>query len=194
MSGPWSTAYSHREESQITRDNLLATIPLLKKEWKVSFDFKANKFNGFQQLLHFTVGGKGAGSGAKYGDRTPAIWTQPSKGFVISSAVGGKPSFTKNIKALPSTGEWINVEVNQQLEGSKMIYSIFIDGKKKFSTRNSNPSEFENVQVFASSRWYSSVSGSIKNLLIQNRNDGRSILALIFILIMLSLFRWWLLA
>ena len=179
--------YSHREESQITRDNLLATIPLLKKEWKVSFDFKANKFNGFQQLLHLTVGGKGAGSGAKYGDRTPAIWTQPSKGFVISSAVSGKPSFTKNIKALPSTGEWINVEVNQQLEGSKMIYSIFIDGKKKFSTRNSNPSEFENVQVFTSSRWYSPVSGFIKNLLIQNKNDGRSILTLIFIFIMLFL-------
>ena len=178
--------YSHREESQITRDNLLATIPLLKKEWKVSFDFKANNFTAFQQLLHLTVGGKGVGSGSKYGDRTPAIWTNPSKGFVISSAVSGKPSFTKNIKALPSTGEWINVEVNQQLEGSKMIYSIFIAGKKVFSSRNWKPAEFKNVKVFASSKWYSPVSGFIKNLLIQNKNDGRSILTLNFIFIMLS--------
>ena len=115
LSGPWSTAYSLREESQIKRDNLLATIPLLKKEWKVSFDFKANNFKGFQQLLHLTVGGKGIGRGAKYGDRTPAIRTHPFKGFVISSAVGGKPSFARNFKALPSTGEWINIEVGQQL-------------------------------------------------------------------------------
>ena len=183
MSGPRSTAYSLREESQITRDNLLANIPLLKKEWKVSFDFKANNFTAFQQLLHLTVGGKGVGSGAKYGDRTPAIWTHSSKGFLVSSAVGGKPSFAKYFKALPSTGEWINIEVGQQLEGSKMIYSIFIGGKKVFSNRNAKPAEFENVQVFASSRWYSPVSGFIKNLLIQNKNDGRSILN--FIIIML---------
>ena len=187
LSGPWSTAYSHREESVITRDNLLATIPLLKKEWKVSFDFKANNFNGLQQLLHLTVGGKGVGSGARYGDRTPAIWTNPSKGFVISSAVGGKLSFTKNFKALPATGEWIDIEVGQQLEGSKMIYSVFISGKKMFSTTNSKPAEFENVQVFASSSWYSPVSGFIRNLLIQNKNDGRSKFTMNFIFIMLSL-------
>ena len=158
----------------------MTTIPLLKKEWKVSFDFKANKFVGLSQLFHMTVGGKGTGRGAKYGDRTPAIWTHSSRGFLVSSAVGGKPSFSKYFKALPSTGEWINIEVNQQLEGSKMIYSIFIGGKKVFSTTNSKPAEFENVQVFASSGWYSPVSGFIKNLLIQNKNDGRSILDFYF--------------
>ena len=180
MSGPWSTTYALRGERKITRNNLLATIPLLKKLWKVSFDFKSNKFNGLEQLLHMTVGGRGAGNGAKYGDRTPAIWTHSSKGFLVSSAVGGKPSFSKYFKALPSTGEWINIEVGQQLEGSKMIYSIFIGGKKVFSTTNSKPAEFENVQVFASSGWYSPVSGFIKNLRIQNKNDGRSILDFYF--------------
>ena len=152
----------------------MASIPLLKKEWKVSFDFKANNFNGLEQLFHMTVGGKGSGSGAKYGDRTPAIWTHSSRGFLISSAVGGKPSFAKYFKPLPSSGEWINIEVGQQLEESKMIYSILIGGKKVFSTINSKPSEFENVQVFASSRWYSPVIGFIKNLLIENKNDGGS--------------------
>ena len=190
FAGPWSTAYSLREESQITRDKLLATIPLLKKEWKISFDFKANSFNGLEQLLHMTVGGKGAGSGAKYGDRTPAIWTHSSKGFLISSAVGGKYSFAKYFKALPSTGEWINIEVGQQLEKLKTIYSISIGGEQVFSTRNSKPSTFENVQLFTSSRWYSPVSGFLKNLLIQNKNDGRSTLVLNFIFIMLFLFRY----
>ena len=181
MSDPWNTTYALRGEQKIRRNNLLASIPLLKKVWKVSFDFKANKFSGFQQLLHMTIGGKGVGSGAKYGDRTPAIWTHPSRGFLVSSAVGGKPSFAKNFKALPSTGEWINIEVGQQLKGSETIFYVSIGGDNVFSTRNTQPSEFENVKVFASSRWYRPVSGFIKNLLIQNKNDGRSILALKFI-------------
>ena len=184
LSGPWNTAYSLRDEREITRHNLLATIPLLKKEWRVSFDLKANDFKGLEQVLHMTVGGKGAGSGAKFGDRTPAIWTHSSKGFLISSAVGGKPSFAKYFKALPSAGEWIDIEVGQQLEESKMIYSISINGKKVFSTRNSKPSEFENVQLLTSSRWYSPVNGFIKNLMIENKNNGRAIVTLNFIVSM----------
>ena len=138
---------------------MLTTIPLLKKEWRISFQFKAKEFDGLSQVLHLTAGGKGAGSGAKYGDRTPAIWTHSTKGFLISSAVGGKFSYSKYFKALPSTGEWINIVVGQEMVGKYMIYSITIGGKKVFSTRNSRPEEFENVQVFASSSWYSPVNG-----------------------------------
>ena len=173
IAGPSNIGYSLKEEHRIRRNQRLATIPLLKKEWKVSFDFKADNFTGFEQLFHMTVGGKGAGSGAKYGDRTPAIWTDSSKGFLISSAVGGRFSFSKYFKMLPSSGEWITIEVRQQLQASKMMYTILIGGEKVFTTRNSKPSEFENVQVFASSSWYSPASGFIKNLLIENTNDGR---------------------
>ena len=55
---------------------------------------------------------------------------------------------------------------------SKIVYSVAIGGKKVFSYTNSRPSEFEDVKVYAASDWYTPVSGSIKNLLIQNKNDG----------------------
>ena len=42
--GPWTTAFSLQEEHQIGRNKLLTTIPLLKEEWKVSFEFKATRF------------------------------------------------------------------------------------------------------------------------------------------------------
>ena len=171
LAGPWSTAFSLEEEHKITQDKLLATIPLLKREWKVSFDFKASGFSGLAQVLHLTTGGKGAGSGAKYGDRTPAIWTHSTKGFLISSAVGGRFSYSKYFKALPAAGEWINIQVGQELQGSQMIYYIYIGGKTVFSTRNSKPSEFVDVQVFSSSKWYSPVNGLIKNLVIENKNE-----------------------
>ena len=150
----------------------MTTIPLLKREWKVSFQFRAKEFDGLSQVLHLTTGGKGAGSGAKYGDRTPAIWTHSTKGFLISSAVGGQFSYSKYIKALPSTGKWVNIEVSQEIEADNMIYSITIGGKTVFSKTNSRPAEFQDVQVFASSSWYSPVNGFIKNLLIENKNGG----------------------
>ena len=152
----------------------MTTIPLLMKEWRVSFQFKAKKFDGLAQVLHLTAGGMGAGSGAKYGDRTPAIWTHSVKGFLISSAIGGRVSYSKYIKALPSTGEWINIKVAQEIEEDEMIYSITIGGKRVFSTKNSKPSQFENVMVFASSSWYSPVLGFIKNLLIDGKYEGES--------------------
>ena len=119
MSGPWSTAYSLREEHQITKEKLLTTIPVLKKEWKVSFDFKANNFVGIEQLLHMTIGGKGIGSGAKYGDRTPAIWTHPSRGFLISSAVGGRYSYAKYFKALPAAGNGSTLKLASSFKHQK---------------------------------------------------------------------------
>ena len=171
--GAWLTAFTRQEEHKIARNELLTIIPLLKKEWKLSFDFKATGFSGLQQVLHMTIGGKGTGSGSKYGDRTPAIWTHSSKGFLISSAVGGKYSFAKYFKLLPSVDEWTTLEISQEFDGSKMIYSITIGGTKVFSTTNSKPSQFENVKVYSSSDWYSPVDGIIKNLLIQNKNDGK---------------------
>ena len=176
ISDPWRTAFSFQEEHQISRNTLLTTLPFLAKEWRVSFDFKANNFNGLAQVLHLTAGGKGSGSGSKYGDRTPAIWTHSSRGLLVSSAVGGKYSYAKYFKPLPPPGEWTTINVAQELVGSKTVYSIAIGGKKVFSVTNSKPAQFENVKVYASTDWYSPVSGSIRNLLIQNKNYGELIL------------------
>ena len=173
--GPWETAYSLRDEHEISRNTLLTTIPLLKKEWKVSFEFKATSYQrSLAQILHLTAGGKGLGSGSKYGDRTPAIWTSGSSRFLISSAVNGRVSYAKKVRPVPAAGEWTTIEIGQEFDGSKVVYSITIGGEKVFSTTNSKPSAFENVKVYASSDWYSPVSGFIRNLLIENKNDGES--------------------
>ena len=171
-------------EHQIKRDQQLTTIPKLKKEWRVSFDLKANSFGrGYRQVFHMTIGG----SGSKYGDRVPAIWTHPSRGILVTSAVNGRYSYGKWINALPVVGEWINIEIGQEIEDYKMMYFINVDGKKMFSTKNSKPEEFENVQVFTSSAWYSSLDGSIRNLLIKNKysnHAGCKIFELTFFIIL----------
>ena len=171
---PWTKSFSLRDERKIRRNNLLTTIPTLTKEWRVSFDFKANSIRrGFQQVLHMTIAGKGAGSGAKYGDRTPAIWVHSSRGFLISSAVGGKYSYAKYFKPQPRPRRWVKIEVGQELVASEMIYSISINNKEVLSVKNSKPPQFENVKVFAGSPWYFPVDGCIRNLLIEQKGKGR---------------------
>lgn len=174
LTGSWTTAFYLKDENQIKRSELLATLPQLKREWRVSFEFKAESYGYYlQQLLHLTTGGKGIGSGSKYGDRTPSIWTSSTKGFLICSAVSNRLSYCKYFKPLPAAGEWVKIQVGQEMVGSKMIYSISIDGTQRFSIENTHPAEFENVKVFASSPWYSPGSGFIKNLRIENNLDGK---------------------
>ena len=76
------------------------------------------------------------------------------------------------------TIEWTTINVAQELVGSRTVYSITIGGKKVFAVTNSKPAHFENVRVYASSDWYSPVNGSIRNLLIQNKNYGELVLSL----------------
>ena len=64
----------------------------------------------------------------------------------------------------------IKVEVK-----NKVIYTIFINKKQVFSVRNSAPTEFKNVKVFTASSWYSPLSGFIRNLVIENKNEGEPI-------------------
>ena len=172
----WITAYSLHKEHKIEKGDLLTTIPVLTKEWKLSFEFKTNKIEqGFQQVLHMTTGGKGAGSGAKYGERIPAIWIHDSKGFLISSAAGGKNN--KYVKPSWLTGKrdgWVQIVVEQKLVGSEIVFSISIggEGRKTFSLENASPSEFENVKVYSSSSWYNPANGNITSLLIASKQKG----------------------
>ena len=59
---------------------------------------------------------------------------------------------------------------------SDTIYSITIGGEKVLSETNTNPTRFEKVKVFSSSAWYTAASGFIRNLVIKNKNSGKSLI------------------
>ena len=169
------------EETEITKSNLLTTLPVLKKEWRVSFEFKANSIkSGLDQIFHMTIDGKGIGKGSKNGERTPAVWMHNTKGLLIISTVGGKISYPTYSKPVPTPGQWVNIEIGQEKvptrrvsQGYVIKFSITVDGTRKRYVTNSKPSDFENVKVYASTPWYNAVSGAIKNLLIETKLDGR---------------------
>ena len=94
---------------------------------------------------------------------------------------------------------WVKIEVGQELVDSEMIYYISIDGidahpgsgrgrgrggrsgrrgrgrrlSADYSAKNSAPSEFRDVKVYASSPWYNPMNGYIRNLVIKNKQMGR---------------------
>ena len=89
-SGSWQSVYTHPTgtEHQIIKGSLLATLPTLKKQWRVTFQLKATKQDTlFRNVLHLTIGDfKG-----NHGDRT-LYFSIFGKKIIIKSSLNGNPN------------------------------------------------------------------------------------------------------
>ena len=134
----WFTAFSLKEEHEISKNTLLTTLPLLKKEWKVSFDFKANNLRGLGQIFHMTAGGKGLGAGAAYGDRTPASGFTLLVGSLsplLLMASTASPS-TSNLFLLLGSGQQSRLDKNLSVQG--LSIQSRLEGRRSFLWRTRN--------------------------------------------------------
>ena len=156
------------------RNKRLTTLPILGKEWQISFELKPTsyKYTGFAQILHLTTGGKSS----DVGDRTPALWIHPNFGVLIATTNNGKPNDQKLIKSKPKPplNKWTSVKISKVKEGSDYTFSLVINGNNYWSVKDKTPREFSNVQVFASSNWYVAQKGFIRGLQIDNMARGKS--------------------
>ena len=169
----WATSFSLQRKRLLKRNTLLTTLPTLTKEWRVSFDFNPKSYNyrGYAQILQMTIGGKSG----NIGDRTPALWIHKTRGVYISTTLNGKPSVGKSFPTKkPSINEWTTVEISQSKKGSKYMFSLVVKGETLWIVENSEPKEFSDVHVYASSDWYVAQAGSIRGLQIANMMPGRS--------------------
>ena len=153
------------------RNTLLATLPTLTNEWKVSFEFKPTsyKINGFAQILQLTKGGKTG----NIGDRTPALWIHKSKGVYVVTTLNGKANVGKYFDMKPPRDDWTTVEISQVKKGSKFMFSLILRGQTVWTVENKDPREFSDVQVFASSPWNVAQAGSIRGFKIENMMPGK---------------------
>ena len=118
-----------------------------------------------------TIGGKSG----NIGDRTPALWIHKTRGVYISTTLNGKPAVGKSFPTKkPSINEWTTVEISQSKKGSKYMFSLVVKGETLWIVENSEPKEFSDVHVYASSDWYVAQAGSIRGLQIANMMPGRS--------------------
>ena len=166
----WQTIFSLPSEHILKKNTLLKTLPTLAKEWKVTFDFKPTNYNyrGPAQVLQMTIGGKDG----NIGDRTPALWMHKTRGVYIVTALSGKAAVGKYIKKKPTLNQWSKVEISQVKQGYKYMFSLVIKGETLWSVENTQPKEFSNVKVFASSDWHVAQAGSIRGLKIESKLPG----------------------
>ena len=162
--------YTSSKTQKLKKRKLLTRIAKLNMEWRVSFEVKPTAFKAkVSSVLHMTAGGKGS----KPGDQTPAVWFHKTKGILVEAFVNGNKSFLKTFDSLPKSGEWIKIDISQVKAGSQFIYTISINGEEKFSEENTKAAEFSNVHIYASSPNFIGQKGTIRNVTIENRVDGK---------------------
>ena len=169
----WGTSFSLPEEHLLKKNSLLTTLPSLTKEWRVCFGFRPTSYNynGYAQLLQMTIGGKIG----NIGDRTPALWIHKSRGLYIVTTLNGKANVGKFFrKKKPPVNEWSTVEISQAESGSKVVFSLVVNGERLWTVENTDPKEFSDVQVFASNPWHVAQAGSIRGFKIETMMPGES--------------------
>ena len=77
-------------------------------------------------------------------------------------------------KKKPPANEWSTVEISQAERGSKVVFSLVVNGERLWTVENTDPKEFSDVQVFASNPWHVAQAGSIRGFRIENMMPGES--------------------
>ena len=150
----------------MTKNNLLTTLPTLPREWMVEFMLKPTNLDnpGWTNIFHMTIGGGGFPNG-KIGERTPALFFNPSLGLHFASAHNGQANLAMNFPA-PTVDKWTKLRMSQEMQNGKIKLKFIIEDEEMLSVENAEPVGFENVKVYASDPWDPALPGFIKNLSI----------------------------
>ena len=153
-------------EFKPTKDNKLADVPVVKKEFIFSVEIKPNKkVKGWSSITRITDGG----NCCKPGNRVPMIKFRPnSYRLHISFAINGNGNRHFDTAELKE-GEYSTVVIKQTfMYGNKYRYSIRINGEEVFQTTNTKAQEFKNVKLYAGDEYFTPADCFIKNLKLNN--------------------------
>lgn len=150
-------------EEEMKKDNLLGTIPSLKRQWSVTIDIKPTgesdtETNIFRQQ-------EGDGSNKDTRDLPSISFEKKSTKPVICFAIGDKPKDCYTGKELPKD-KFTNIVVRQVLDEKKYVFSVLIDGKEQKDSvkTNDNPREFTDVKIYASDKDSDPAKALVKNI------------------------------
>merc|ERR1711974_50021 len=166
----WTTLFSHPDQLTLTKSNLLTTLPVLPRQWKVDFMFMPTLVTNtadYKSILHLTD--KEEKNTASYGGRVSALWLHDNGALHIECAQNNTGTFWDFSVPNPPVGKWTQITITQEILSGKSWYSVFIDGVERYKTRNAQDREFSDVRVFASNPWHSAQPGYIKNLSIKEK-------------------------
>ena len=149
-----------RQEISIARNTLVTMIPLLPKQYEVSFDFKPTRWiGGWTSVLHMTTGGN-----AGWGERIPGFFPLNGK-MAIANAIDGNGNWYFWSPKL-SLNKWVHFRLTQTFERHEYVYRVYMNKQLLKMKVNKKPQDFKQVDVWLSDNWYSAQPGLVKNLRI----------------------------
>ena len=161
----WETAFSLATEHQLKRGSLLTTLPTLTKEWRISFELRPTRYqdNSYAEIGQIMIGG-----------RNVSLGVHKEKGVYIAISLKNGESGKKFFKSSkPPLSEWTPVKISQTRVGSKYLFTLIIRGKTLWTIENTDPRDFSDVNVFASSDLSVAQAGFIRKLLISKKMTGK---------------------
>jgi len=162
-SGISKIALSYPTEIEISKGNLLGTIPKLTASFIIEFDLMITEWlaNNHSSILHFTT----SENFDETTDYVPLIWSTPDD---IQIIYGTKERYNNIVVPNITLNKWTHFKISQLIEGVAPVYTVHINGKKHFSANVVRRIELTEVKVYASCPWIAPQSGKIKNLNVWN--------------------------
>ena len=168
------------QQRNITRGDLLTTLPNLYKEYEVKIEVMAYSFpSGWSSLLHLTRGGYHG----IYGERNPAIFIYGSTPpfLAVASAINGNISEYQNFTNINGIvgikrNTWITIAIAQKFEPKYHQYTVKIDNNLVHRAENKQPVDLAAVKVYASDPWHVPLNGTIRRLEINTRGIKHSMI------------------
>jgi len=164
----WKTIFAHPSEHKLLKGHLLTTLNDLGKEWRISFGFRPTDYShtDYSSILHLTTGDSST--------FLPGVFFHPSFGLhVRASSING--GLHKKNLAQPAFEAWTRVEVTQEKRAGKILFRVLLNAKEVHSLENKKAEKTEErVKVYAADDWYNTQPGSIRNLIIQTKEQSSS--------------------
>ncbi|XP_065652226.1 uncharacterized protein LOC136079778 [Hydra vulgaris] len=156
-------------ERVLIKNNLVATFPLLKTTFSVSFLFKPSFIPTVDtNIVHLT----NKNSYTQYGERIPGVWFLTSGVIFVSFAINGNGDYVFMTNPIP-LNVWSSIQASQTETNGVYLYSIYLNGTNVFKIVNSQTQLFTNVFVYNGDPVYGSdlSCGFIKDFIVINGNE-----------------------
>ena len=173
----WITQFAATEEFEAKSNHILAEIPLLPDEWKISLKLKPKKATSWSgrhssNVILLTNWIKGFSP--------PRVFLSQRGLLTIKGGVN-EPHFVSYFaqvaNKLQKGEEWVEIEISQEFTSSlpkKLMYRVIIDGVEELSLEKRTPQFFENVTIYTGfqTSTVSQFDGRIKELSIKIKEDN----------------------
>ena len=165
----WTPLFLHPGQVSLSKNNLLTTLTILPREWRVDFMFKPTTYisTNYHSILHLT--NQSDRNTHKYGGRVPALWGYKGELYIECAKNNNMRRAHKLPK--PPAGKWTQITLSQEYLSGKFRYRVLINGVEKYNVENAQDGQFRDVRVYASNPWHPAQSGYIKDLSVKGKTQ-----------------------